>query len=324
MAMEYTDVSTGPGGARSVETVTVNRRVAWGALFAGTVAALAVQLLLMVLGMAIGLSVADSALTDRDAPGGLGVGAGIWWLATMIIALFVGGYVAARLAGLFKAADGVLHGFLTWSLTALIGTFVVTSSIGSLVGGATNLAGDTAAAFSGSITQGAGGLRGQLVRGGNRQVQEFWRNVESDADRIVSQSASSDSNVEPDEAYNEIVDAAHKAFRPGRRELDPSARNDLIETLGQYGNLGQNEASRTVNRWEQAWPGGSGEARRVTDYRMDPQEKQQALQMADTAAGYAAGASWFTFSSLLLGAIAGTLGGWLGTRTPRYGTAPRT
>lgn len=107
-------------------------RISWGALFAGLVSAIVLQILFTTLGMAVGLSTlaADSGI-DR----GLGIGAGIWWVVTGLISLFGAGWIAGRVAGIPDREDAMIHGFVTWCLATLFGTFVLTSTVGTLVGG---------------------------------------------------------------------------------------------------------------------------------------------------------------------------------------------
>jgi hypothetical protein len=50
-----------------------------------------------------------------------------------LIALVIGGYVAARLSGMPRG-DGIIHGLLTWAVTPLI-TITFDQSIGTIVGG---------------------------------------------------------------------------------------------------------------------------------------------------------------------------------------------
>jgi signal transduction histidine kinase len=67
-------------------------RITWSSVIAGAVAAIAAQVLFATLGLAIGLSVPGTAE-------GIGIFAGIWWLVTGLISLFIGGWVAGRFAG---------------------------------------------------------------------------------------------------------------------------------------------------------------------------------------------------------------------------------
>jgi len=120
------------------------RRVSWGAIFAGVVVVIALQLLFSVLGIGIGAGAVDP-VADPDPMSGLGFGAGIWFVITALISLFVGGWVAARLAGLKRKTESTLHGLVTWGLATVLGFWMVTTAAGTLLGGAANILGQTAA-----------------------------------------------------------------------------------------------------------------------------------------------------------------------------------
>src|SRR5690606_25255759 len=96
--------------------------VSWGAIFAGVVTFLAVMVLLSLVTAGIGLT-------------GSGVGAGIWSVIAIALALGAGGYVAGALA----VRSGLLHGFLTWAtslVAALVLTIWLSASVLGAVGGA--------------------------------------------------------------------------------------------------------------------------------------------------------------------------------------------
>jgi hypothetical protein len=104
-------------------------RVSWGALFAGFFAAIVVQALLLTLGVAVGLT-ATGQPTQAFGPG-----MGIWWVITSIVALFLGGWVAARLMHVQSQEAGAMHGFLTWAITTVLGTLLITTAGAALIGG---------------------------------------------------------------------------------------------------------------------------------------------------------------------------------------------
>lgn len=109
-------------------------RVSWGAIIGGTVVAITTQMLLTMIGAAIGLA-AYHPVGDTDAET-FGIGAGIWWLVTGLISLFLGGLVAGRLAAYPRPADAMLHGVVLWGLTGVLSLFFLTTSAAGLVGGA--------------------------------------------------------------------------------------------------------------------------------------------------------------------------------------------
>ncbi len=110
------------------------KRISWASVFAGVVIVLVTQLLLSLLGLGIGASTINPT-TEQDPASGLGIGAGIWFILTSLIALFAGGWVAGRLAGIPRNIDSMLHGLLTWGLASLLLFYFLTSTVGSLIGG---------------------------------------------------------------------------------------------------------------------------------------------------------------------------------------------
>jgi hypothetical protein len=110
------------------------QRVSWGAIFAGVVVAVATQILLAALGLAVGLASTDP--TQGDTARGFGIGAGVWWLLSGLLAMFFGGWTAGRLANVPRRVDGGLHGLVTWGLATLFGVWLLTSALGGALGGA--------------------------------------------------------------------------------------------------------------------------------------------------------------------------------------------
>lgn len=117
------------------------KRISWGAILAGTIIALVTQLALSLLGLAIGLGTVDPT-AEANPFSGLATGAGIWLAVSTILSLLAGGFTAARLAGLPKRTDGILHGLVTWGLVTLLAVFLTSSAVGRLVSGAVGVVGE--------------------------------------------------------------------------------------------------------------------------------------------------------------------------------------
>jgi hypothetical protein len=111
-------------------------RISWGAVFAGAIIALATQIVLALIGMAIGLATLNPATGDSPSGTALGTGAAIWLVISSLISLFIGGYIAARLAGRF---NGWLHGLVTWGTLTLLTLMLLTTAAGQLIGAASGL-----------------------------------------------------------------------------------------------------------------------------------------------------------------------------------------
>lgn len=155
---------------------TFSRRISWGALFAGVVVAAVVQMMLSILGVSVGAASIDA---QGRATAGVGIGAGIWLAISSILAFFCAGWTSGRLAGIPRAIESTMHGVLSWALTMVIGTFIFTSALSGLVGGAASLLGQTAgnaagsadpAAVSSSLEQVADQVRAAVDQQGGPQA----------------------------------------------------------------------------------------------------------------------------------------------------------
>jgi hypothetical protein len=114
------------------------RRVSWGAIFAGTVVAMVVQIVLTLLGLGVGLGVVNPTAGSLSS---VGMGAAIWLGVSTLIALFIGGLIAGRLAGMPAKYDGALQGLVVWGLGTLFSLYLATSAVGGAISGLTGILG---------------------------------------------------------------------------------------------------------------------------------------------------------------------------------------
>lgn len=136
--MATTHIDSGPGygdqGFADSSASTLRRplfpTIRWGAVLAGVAVGISVQLVLTLLGIATGLSATDVEQGEMVATGPL-----IWAGISMLIAAFIGGYVAARMTGLKRKVDGVMHGVVSWAVTTLLFAMLATSAGGSMMSG---------------------------------------------------------------------------------------------------------------------------------------------------------------------------------------------
>jgi len=101
------------------------------------------------LGLAVGISAAQPGESD---PGTLGTGAGIWGGVSLLLALFLGGWVSTRIGAIFDGTTGFFEGALVWVVSVLMMLYFASSGIGMLAGGAFKLVGGAAQAL-GSVAQ---------------------------------------------------------------------------------------------------------------------------------------------------------------------------
>ena len=93
------------------------KRISWGAIFRRrTRCALITLILLNLLLVGIGISTINPA-SEQNPVAGLGTGSLIVAAIINLIALFLGGYVAGKLAGTPRRFPSLMHGILTWVLS---------------------------------------------------------------------------------------------------------------------------------------------------------------------------------------------------------------
>ena len=136
--------------------------ISWPAIFASLAVGISVMLLLTLAGVAIGVSVVEPG---SDGPRAITMGAATWQTISMLIAAIVGGYVAARLSGLRRTADGVLHGAVSWGATTLLYAALATTALGTLTAGMFGLlAPGTPEPAASAATSAVAGDRDQALR----------------------------------------------------------------------------------------------------------------------------------------------------------------
>lgn len=103
-------------------------RVRWGSIIAGLFAALSTLAVLTVLGIAV----AGSSYDPGDNARNFGIGAGIWGAISMLLAFFIGGWLAARSAAVSDRNNGLLNGAMVWVVAIPLMLYMLMGGIGSL------------------------------------------------------------------------------------------------------------------------------------------------------------------------------------------------
>lgn len=105
--------------------------VRWGPIWAGLLLALSIQLVLGSIGLAVILTTYDPAaanFTQRAA-----TTLSIWTAISSLIALFIGGYVAGRMAAVLGFRNGLAQGSMVWALAVVIGMILGLAGIGGVL-----------------------------------------------------------------------------------------------------------------------------------------------------------------------------------------------
>ena len=304
------------------------KRISWGAVFAGLVVALVLQLALSLLGFGIGIGTIEP-MQEQSPMAGLGTGALIWWVVTMLISLFTGGWVAGRLAGMPTTFDSILHGIITWSLFTLLSFYLLTTAVGRVISGVGGVVGQTLSLAG----QGVKAVAPQVAGAVQNELEERGITTETlkkEARVLLQQTGKPE--LQPDNLEQEARQAGKTAQQgAGQAAADPQAAGSTFdEVMDRLYGRGQEVASATdreaaANVIMQRTGKSRAEANEIVDNWVNTYEQakaqfketraevgQTAREVGDDVASAVSKAAIYAFIGLLLGAIAAGVGGKLG------------
>ncbi len=273
------------------------RRVSWGAIFAGLFVTLAVQLMLTLLGTAIGAGSFDP-LQEQNPGRGLGLGAAIWLGVTGLISVWVGACVAGRLSGGPTRSDGMLHGIVTWSASTLAMVLLLATGVSAILGG-------TASLVSRGMAENNSQRGGQ--NGGTGSISEQVKNLFPQAGALLPPTGRTEGRQVPGQLTglaqqdSELAAALARMEKNGGASKATQDRDQVVNLLTTKHNMDQAQAQSLVNQWDQQYQ------------QVQTQTEQKAREVGDKAARGVSQGALIGFGALLLGLLAAAWGGWAGT-----------
>src|SRR6195952_147786 len=270
-------------------------RVSWAAVLAGVVVALVVQLLLNLLGLGLGAASFSPVSNDNPSATTFSIGAGIWWTLSGILASFAGAYAAGRLSGKPKENTAAWHGLTSWALTTLVIFYLLSTTVGGVLGGAFNSLSSVAGGLA-RTTGGAVQTAGQTAAPSLTKVSDPFSSIEQS---VRGASAGQD----PAAAKDAAVTAVRAAITGDPAQAE-GARNRAADALAKAQNIPPDQAKQQIQQYEQQY-------RQAADAA-----KQQAMQAAEATRKAVSRGALFGFFALLLGAVASWFGGRMGAVEP--------
>lgn len=285
--VDYTTASADPPEhgtvAEDAHTIMIHS-VSWGAIFAGVVVALVTQILLTMLGAGIGLATVRPAASDGAAASTLSIAAGVWYVVSGIISAFVGGYIAARMSGRTTATTGALHGLTAWAFSTLFVLYLLTTAAGSIVGGTLSGVASVAGGVGETLSQSAAPLVSRI-------------DPMSVIDRQVRATGG-----DPQALNQAAANAIRALVTEGGDSTE--ARQEAAEALASARGIPVSEAQQQVQQIEESYNAAVERAAAAAE------------RAADKTASVVSTGALLAFAGLLLGAIAGWLGGRSGVVHP--------
>lgn len=272
-------------------------RFSWGAVLAGATISLGLWLLLHLLGLGAGLTALNP--DDLGSIRGVGMTTGIWSLIVPLIAMFLGGFAAAKVAGPITRLGGAIHGAVLWSIATLASAMLLVGLVSSMVGGVARAGGQAASAAGQALGAAPSGLLAETGLTGDDFLAPVNERLQATGKPPVSS----------EQLGAATRDVLRSAVREGR--LD---REMLTTSLAENTGLSRADAREIAGSAEQRWNQQSSELRQEAE-----QAGAVALQAAETTGKGLLG----LFFAMLLGLIAAVAGTMLGVTRAQLAVAER-
>ncbi|ORM71517.1 hypothetical protein [Pantoea rwandensis] len=290
--------------------------VSWGAIFAGATAAASLSLILIMLGAGLGLtSVSPWEGRGLDA-GTVGITAIAWLTFTQVVASGMGGYLSGRLRTKWVDTHtdeiyfrDTAHGFLSWAVAAIISAALLTSTVGSIVGGGAKIVGTVVGGAAATTAAGAAGMASGSSGSQGSSMDYFINSMFRDnASATPQNNAANPDPATPSTSHQEVSPAQLRevsgifvnSMTTGA--LPQEDRQYVAGLIAQHTGISQQEAEKRVqSTYDKAQA-------KLKD------AKDKAQQAADTARKATSYLMLWIFISLLAGAFVASLCATFGGR----------
>jgi hypothetical protein len=304
------------------------KRISWGAVFAGLVVALVLQLALSLLGFGIGVGTIEP-MEEQNPMAGLGTGALIWWVVTMLLSLFAGGWVAGRLAGMPTTFDSILHGIITWSIFTLLTFYLLTTALGRVISGVGGVVGQTLSlagrGIEAAAPQVAGAVQNELEERGittdmlKKEARVILQqtgkpelqpdNLEQEAQKAgkSARQGAGEAAADPQSAGSTFDEVMDRLYGRGQEVASAADREAAVNVIMERTGKSRAEANEIVNSWVTTYEQAKAQYKETR-----AEVGQKARVVGGDVASAVSKAAIYAFLGLLLGAIAAGIGGKLG------------
>jgi len=283
------------GAAQADTRAMLLNEVSWGAIFAGAVTALVTQVIVNLVGVGVGLASVGTTAADTPSAATASMGAGLWFVASGIVASLAGGVIAGRLSGKPLPGAAALHGLVSWAVTTLVVLYLLTSAAGGLVGG-------TLSTVSGALG-GAGSLVGGTVQTAAQAAAPSLSKISNPLDGIEQRVREQSAGQDPQAARDAAV-AAVRAVLTGDAAQKEQAKSRAADALARAQGTSPDQAKAQIDDYQKQYEQAVATA------------KQKAEAAAVTAKSAATQGAFYAALALLLGGLAAFLGGRLGAPKP--------
>ncbi len=290
---------TSPGPYFEADFPERRRSVCWGAILAGASAALALQVLFMMLGAGLGFAI-YTPLNDANPIADLGWGAVLIQGISAVFSLWFGGWVAGRFTPVGARLTGWLHGFSVWCAATVGGVIFVSVGAGWALGDLSKIVGGGLAGAGQPVAM-VSGAAADLAKDAIKQSGDTLTSFADEAAGRRPAGAAANADIR---TKREVGLALARLFNPANQSSVSANRAALVSTLVNTAGLSAVDAEKTVSEWTVTYE-------RLRADLTDAKERMeiQARETADKASKALAIFSLCAFLGFALGALAATHGG---------------
>ncbi|UKT62155.1 hypothetical protein [Pedobacter mucosus] len=305
-------------------------RLSWSAVIAGVFIAVAAQLLLSFLGLGIGFG-SINPVEEAKPFSGLGTGALIWWIVTMLIFVFTGGWVAGWFSNHVQKADLILHGLLTWCLLTFLNMYLITSSVGKIVGGVGSvitkgfsIAGEgikAAAPEAGDLIKDQVGVDKNAFVKMKQEAELLLKQTEKKElqpgalkDKVEQASAEGKSSGKsalenPQQAQQQLDALVSKLFSENDSTFNAIDQEALVNVVKNRTGKSEAESKQIVQNWVSTLQDAKQKVQEVK-----VKAEQKAREVGDDVASALSKFAIFSFIGMILGAVSASFGAIFASR----------
>lgn len=305
-------------GNVAIQPVSRASAVSWGAVAAGAAAAASLSLILLILGVGLGLSSVSPWAREGVSASAFGLSTILWLTLTQLLASAIGGYLAGRLRTRWTEVHAeevyfrdTAHGFLAWAVASLATAALLTSAIGSILGGGVQAGASMVGGVAGTASAAVGGANGSssMAQGNDGGPMGYFvdslfrRDAAAAAPAAATTLSPTGTDTNERASGNDTAEVSRIFMNVSRADaLPPEDIRHVGQIVAQRTGLLQQDAEK-----------------RVADVYAKAQAKARSAEMAardaaDRARKASAYSALWLFVSLLTGAFVASLAATFGGR----------
>jgi len=211
--------------------------ICWASVIAGTIVSLAITILLLWFGTALGLTVASPWADSGVSATTFKIATGLYLVVVAMISSALGGHIAGRLRGGWDTTThanevyfrDTAHGFVTWATATFIGAVLLASAAAGIAG-----------ATSGGLAAGAASATASRASSGPMDLYVDQLLRPGAGGTTATSSSSTDSRAE-------LSRLLASSFRSGK-EMSGDDKTYVAQVVAKNTGLSQDEAQKRVDQ----------------------------------------------------------------------------